>query len=232
MKKYLLILFIILPIIGFSQLKKNSFVIGLEGNFTKKQSSLGGFSNNFSTNIKGGNISVTIGYRLTKKIEIGLGVNYYSDKTTTQSQFNQINIHQQIEESVIKSNLIMPKLYFKYGQQLIHNMYLSGNIQFGYGKLDREYKSVTASVKNINSNDINTFEPNQVKLLSRVLDKTTNVFSAKFHPEIEYYINSRFGFSLKLGGISYIDNDQNNSENSININFNPNNWLLGFKVNL
>ncbi len=232
MKRLLISLFLIVPLIGHSQIEKGTVLINLEGSYQKMMQDFGVTTNYFASQVKGGSISPSIGYFISDHFIIGAGVEY---SWGNEERMNNITLHNtdetriQIEGMDIKSNLIMPKLYLGYYQQVVNRLYLATIFQLGYGKINTEYTTSIASMTSIPTDIVFGYTlPNSLKSID--MDAGYDYFASSISPELSYFISKSFSFSIKLGGMNYEINDWDNDLSSFKVDFNPNNWVFGFKL--
>jgi len=77
------------------------------------------------------------------------------------------------------------------------------------------------------SNDYNSTSVQSVKIDSKI-----KTLMASMSPEIGYCISSTISINVKLGGVQYMNQDIEENADYFNINFNPNNWVVGMKIKI
>ena len=60
----------------------------------------------------------------------------------------------------------------------------------------------------------------------------SDYFGTEVCPELTYFVSTKFGFCLGLGGIKYSMTDWKTGNSNWTVNFNPNYWKLGIKIKI
>lgn len=237
MKKNLLIVFIALSTLNaFSQFEKGNMMISLEGNYTKSITENGVTTNQNIVQGKYLNVGGSVGCFIADRFIIGIGLDYNRAKEERTNLLMTIpsyreeeyhNIYYQEEYTDIKSKALLPNIYLGYYYQIINKFYFNIRLKVNYGKIKSEYATTSAGY--ISQHD---FEREIIYLSAYTSSASVAFFSAEILPELTYFISSRFGVNLGLGGISYSVIDGETSNPNWIINFNPASWKVGINIKI
>jgi len=114
MKKTLMILLVLFPIVSFSQFNKNNFTFQVEGSYNKSHESFGVVTNNFTSHPKGGFASLVAEYNITNNLFIGLGLDYTFNKNKVVTMNTENTTTYAYEQLKTKARMWMPKLQLGY----------------------------------------------------------------------------------------------------------------------
>lgn len=232
MKKNLLLVLMIFSALNlFSQIEKGNISIGIDGNYTKVNTQNGVSTNLNYTKGQYLNAGAYIGYFITDRLIAGAGFDYMLNKET---RYNSLyfNNFLQLEEMDLKSKAFLPNVYLGYYYKVVSKLYFSTTLKFSYGKIKTEYSTTfTGGGPFFDSNG--AIQSNNVPYTKGSSgDSETDYFSAQIYPEVMYFVSSKFGVCLNLGGIAYSINDWETNSSSFSINFKPNYWRFGLKFRL
>ena len=224
MKKNLLIALVIFSTLNiYSQDNKGKLLISGDMNYMKTSSESGVTVNNSSVQGQYLGLGSSIGYFVTDRFIVGVGLDYNREKESRSNALN-FNNSVQLGTTDIKSKAFLPNVYLGYYYPIIKNLYFNLTTKVSFGKVKFEYDffyAYTSAVQDTTS-------------YSRYIggghdNSEYDIFSMKVSPEVVYFISPEFGVCLGLGGIEYSLIDNNSGWM---INFNPNYWRVGFKFKL
>lgn len=231
MKKNLLIALIVFSSLNlFSQIGKGTAIIQVAGNYTKVNTENGVITNQNATKGQYLNVGASIGYFLTDRLIAGAGLDYNWAKETRDNRIYLNNFLQQ-ESMDIKSKVYIPNIYLGYYYKVFDKLYFSTSLKLSYGKIKTGMStmytvmgsfSVSDTVSTYSIPVVNGYESNS----------ETKLFSAEIYPEVTYFISSKFGVCLNLGGISYSMYNWETHNTNLAINFKPDYWSFGIKFKL
>jgi len=222
MKKYIIYILVFFSAIDlFSQIKKRDVIISVNGNYMKIITESGVTSNDIYIEGQYSNIGSSLGYCITDKFIVGIGLDYNWEKETRTNMlyFNQFA---QIEQMNIESKTLLPNLYLGYYYQIINKVYFNANLNLSYGNVKSYYNTFLTGIDSISSTYeyINEFESNY------------EFIAAKISPELTYFFSTSFSSFIGLGGIEFSLIDREFDNSSWGINFNPNHWIFGIKIKI
>jgi hypothetical protein len=234
MKKIELIVLIVSSNLNlFTQIEKGRIIITLDGNYIKTTTENGVTLNQNVSQIENLNIGTSVGYFMTDRLVVGVGLDYYWDK---ESRVYQLKIYRFFQSEVmnIKSNAFLPDLYIGYYFPIISKLYINTNMKFSYSKFKTDYNSSLVEITYNQSENLNLDTiPNSLEYFGGSKNSAkTDLFNAEIFPELTYFVSSKVGLCLGLGGIEYSIIDWKTDNSSWTINFNPINWRLGIKFKI
>ncbi len=231
----LLVLMLFLSSFLFAQIEKGDVLISLNGNYSKSASSGGFVKYTMSNENKTLNLGSMVGYMISERFMLGVGLNYNWEKDINAYRFAFLNESIQAERTEIESNVIMPTLYCGYYVKVAKNLYFNAKFELNYGKLKSDYYSVYASKEQV-------FEPSIDNLADYIIgnpdvevytgSEKVEYFKAKISPEIMYFLNTNMFLNISMGGFEYEILDWRGDYSNWHINFNPQNWKFGFGFKL
>ncbi|MFO7655438.1 MAG: hypothetical protein R6W78_00040 [Bacteroidales bacterium] len=236
MKKeiFIMILFFSTSMV-FSQINKSDIIISGYGNYNQSTSGSGTYTNQYAVKGKYLDIGASIGYFVKEHFIIGVGLDYmWSKEYSTNSSL--INVFYQVESMDYKSNILLPNVFFGYYYQIVNKLYINGNLKLNFGRLKSNYSTTYAGVTDIISDGQWVSESDYGFLFNYAKSYEGNseldYLSVLFLPELTYFISSRFGLNLGLGGIGYSLTDWELDNSDWIVSFNPSYWKLGFKIRI
>ncbi len=234
MKKNVLIVLIVLSTIDlFSQIEKGKIIVSIDGNYIKTNTENGVTSNQNVSQIKNLNIGTSVGYFITDRFVLGVGLDYYWNKESRTTEM-MINRFFQAEAMNVKSKAFLPNIYVGYYYPIINKLYVNANLKLSYGKIKSESNTLIAGNVYYPSGTLITIVDQYSSTYMNSYERNSEVdlFTAEILPELTYFISSKFGLCLGLGGLGYSMIDWETDNSSWTINFNPVNWRFGFKLRL
>jgi hypothetical protein len=231
MKSYLFIVILLLTSTGlFSQIMKNDFLLSLDGNYVKTYTENGASTNQSRSQIEQLVLGPSIGIFVTDHIAVGAGLDYIWSKEKINSILCTDNItYIQREYMETTSNAFIPNVYMGYYYPVINKLFMSARLKVSYGQVKSDEVSIVAGFYN-NSGAVS--EDPSSYIYSSSYNKKYDYFSANISPELTYFIGKRFGLCLGLGGVEYALPDWETGSSSWDVNFDPSNWTLGFRLDL
>jgi hypothetical protein len=203
MKKIVLIVLIVCSTLNlFSQIEKGRIIISLDGNYIKTATENGVTFNQNASQIENLNIGTSVGYFMTDRLVVGVGLDYYWDK---ESRVYLLKINRFLQKEVmnIKSNVFLPDLYIGYYFPIISKLYINTNLKFSYTKFRTDYNSSLVEITYNQSENLNldTSPSSLVYFIDNEKSAKTDLFNAEIFPELTYFVSSKVGLCLGLGGI-------------------------------
>ena len=230
MKKIsLFILITISSLNAFSQIDKGVFLLSANGNYSKANTENGVTTNLNQTNGQYLNIGIFAEYFIMKNVVAGVGFDYNWNKEIRLNHLNFNNFYQ-AENMDLKSHILMPNIFLGYYYRILDKLYLNTNLKFGYGKYNSHYNTLYVGTSYGTDDELNDVNNGYVR--GRESENKYDYFGAQISPELTYFFTKRFGINLGLGGIEYGIIDWKKDNSSWIVNFNPNYWVLGFKIKI
>lgn len=212
----------------FAQTDKGKFIFSIEGNYQKTTTESGTTFNSLSVQSKYTNVGIAAGYFITDRFAVGIGLDYYRNNETRAS-YLALGQNYQMEVDQIKSTALAPSIHFNYYLPVLPKLYFNGKLKFCYGKIKTDMRSVRASAEPYEPYNLTEYIPNSGSYVSNYNPK---FFNARFSPELTWFISSKLGLYLGLGGLEYTISEWDSDNSSFIINFNPSNWRLGVSLKL
>lgn len=236
MKKGLLIILLSLSTFNlFSQLQKEAFTVSLLGNYTKTTSASGGASNNTSINEQNLNVGTSIGYNISNKFTLGVGLDYYWEKETRYSElYLQEQDYVQCDKIDLKSKALLPNIFVGYYYQVVNKLYLQANLKLSYGSLNSKSDYFIASAGSYSLGGFETgFDYDNISPNSGGSNEDKyDVFSAEINPELIYFLSKNIGAFVDFGGIEYSIIDWKKDNSNWVASVKPVYWQVGVKINI
>jgi hypothetical protein len=230
MKRNVLIVLIIFSTLElFSQINKGKTIMSFDGNYRKSNTESGVTTNHRSIQGQYLNVGPSIGYFITDRFIVGVGVDYYWEKETRSNSLFTNNEYAQMETMKIKSKALLPGLFVGYYYPINDKFYFSTNLKISYGNIKTESHSMVATARKIDDDGIELIGSLPSVLTEQRAIYDNDYFSSKISPELTYFVSKKFGLNLGLGGIEYALPDWESDNSSWAINFNPKYWRLGVK---
>jgi hypothetical protein len=231
MKKTLLLSFMaLLSIASFAQIEKGKVLISFNGSYRKETTGSGTSFNSSYTQGKYLATGATVGYFFTDHFAMGVGLDYGWVKEDRQTSLYLSNVLH-MEQSTITSNTIMPSVYFGFYYPVVGRLYINaiGKLNIGQSSV-KSYSAVMEASASSSTNTLSDITiPNSY---GNSMDIKVDVFNATLAPEVVYFISSKVGLSLSLGGIYYTITDWKSEYANCGIDFAPRNWQVGCKISL
>jgi len=223
-RKALIVLIVFSTLDLFAQFDKGDIIISADGNYMKTNIENGVTTNQNLTKGQYLNLGTSIGAFITNKLIVGVGVGYNWGEEIRSNLLN-FNDFMQAEIMDVKSNVILPNLYLGYYQRIIDKLYFSTTLRFSYGNVKYEYTTAYAGM----STDLNSFN---TYLRGSAVNSQSDYFGTEVCPELTYFVSTKFGLCLGLGGVKYSMTDWKTDNSNWTVNFNPNYWNLGIKIKI
>jgi hypothetical protein len=234
MKKNVLIVLILLTTLNlFSQIEKGKIIVSIDGNYLETSTENGVTSNQNVSQIKNLNLGTSFGYFITDRFVLGVGLDYYWNKESRTTEL-MINKFFQAEVMNIKSKAFLPNIYLGYYYPIINKLYVNANLKFSYSTIKSEYNTLIAGSVYYPSDTVITLTDRYSSTYVNGTEGNSEVdlFSAEILPELTYFISSKFGLCLGLGGIKYSMIDWKTENSNWTINFDPAYWRFGIKIKI
>lgn len=228
MKKNVLIILIIFTTLDlFSQVGKGKISIAASGNYIKTSSEIGVTTNQFYTKGNYLNTGASLGFFATDRWIVGAGLDYIYNKETRYNRL-LINNFYQYEKMELKSKVFLPNVYLGNYFQVVNKLYVITTFKLSYG---------TARTTGIANYTGGGYIADTVYNWDNYengdnFDYKNSFLNAELFPEVIYFISPKFGVCLNLGGVSYSMTDWKRNESSFAINFKPDYWRFGIKINM
>jgi hypothetical protein len=234
MKKGLLIILLSLSTFNlFSQLQKGSVTASLSGNYTKTTTASGGASNYTSVDNKNLNVATSLGYNISNKFILGVGLDYIWEKEIrTSGLYLQEQHYAQFDEIDAKSKILLPNIFVGYYYQIVNKLYFQTNLKFSYGKLNSKSDIVSATAGSLGGFDTG-FDYGYLSPTSgNSKEDKYDVFCAEINPELIYFISKNIGAYIDFGGIEYSISDWKKDNSNWVASIKPVYWQVGVKINI
>jgi len=230
--KYLLLAFFFIPIVAIGQ-KKDTFnlVIRITGGYTDAITSTEmGIMRENAIRTSTGVIGFSAGLLTNKKSEFGVGVEYLSQTTMTNSFLYLPEIFYGEEIARSNVNIFLGKVYFANHYRLFSRLYFAPKFAFGYGKANGIRQSTRQSITDLKIPDfLHIQNTNGYPIMSKSEEKINyDYFAMDLTPAFNFYFNKHFALTLETGAfqISFIDVKWENRQWLANIS--PIYWNVGF----
>jgi len=234
MKKNVLIVLIVLSTLDlFSQIEKGRIIVSIDGNYMKTTTENGVTSNQHVSQIKNLNIGTSVGYFISDRFVLGVGLDYYWNKESRTTEL-MINRFFQSEVMNIKSKAFLPNIYLGFYYPIINKLCINANFKLSYGKIKSEYNTLIAGSVYYPTDTITklTDRYSSTYVNGSERNSEADLFSAEILPELTYLISSKFGLCLGLGGVEYSMIDWKTDNSSWIVSFNPNSWRFKIKIKI
>lgn len=216
----------------FSQVKKDSFVFGISGNYLDAPTESGVTTNYISTDGKSLDVCPYVGYALSANFEVGVGLDYQWGDERTASQLYLINKDYYLEGMKVKTRSYIPYVYGRYSYKVINKFYVGAVLNAGYGKMKTKVRSMylrTSVVNYIDESRLVEYVPSIDGAYLR-RETTTEIGIAELSPEITYFLFPKVGFNIVMGGIGYAVYDWKKENSNWMVDFRPRYWEFGVKI--
>lgn len=227
MKKLILFLVLIAYAINArTQTDNQSFIISIQGDFTKSLMDIGSTTISNKTEGQYLNIDASLGFITKKGFTYGFGVDVI---WATEDRVSEVYINRyiQAEKLEIKSNAIIPNIYFGYYYRITNNFYFNGNFKMGYGAIKREFENIVVSASAYFTDEIRTINEWGNYISASRYSGSNDFFNAGIYPQLNYFLKGYWGLCLTLGGIEYAITDWQYS--TWTVSFKPVYWNFGIK---
>lgn len=234
MKKIFITVLIALSTLDlFSQIDKGKIIVSIDGSYMKTTTESGVTTNQNVVQAKNLNIGTSVGYFITDRFIVGVGLDYYWNKESRTTEL-MINRFFQVEVMDIKSKAFLPNIYLGYYYPIINKLYIDANLKFSYGKIKSEYNTLIAGSVYYPTDTYIVLTDRYSSTYVNGSERSSDVdfFNAKIFPELTYFISSKFSLCLGLGGVEYSMSDWKTDNSSWIINFNPAYWRFGIKIKI
>ena len=232
MKKNILSILLILSSLSISgQIEKGNFIFSLNGNYLKTYSSDGVTTNNMTIHGKYLNLGTSVGYFFGDHLDGGIGFDYFWAKESKNS-YTAISYYRQEEVLHVKSKLFLPNIFLGYYQKIYNHLYVSTQLKLNYGKSNSEYSTYYVCIETV-PDTATIIGPSYGFRQEESEGKSdSKYFMIQFIPSLSYFINSKMGLYIEIGGINYNLIDWETDNSSFSFNFNPNHWRFGISLRL
>lgn len=229
-KNVILVIILLFSLDSFGQIARSKVIISMNGYYMKTNTETGVYSNGFSTKGQYLNLGSSIGLFLSDHFVMGVGISYNRGKETRLNRLIYGNTIMQMEEMKIKSSVLLPGIFFGYYFPITGKFYFNANLELNCGKINTEYERLFAQRTSYFTTDSShVYIDNHPVNGGSSGSSGTYYFNAQVCPELSYFISSKFGLSLGLGGIEYSITDWKSDNSAVAVNFNPSYWTLGVK---
>jgi len=229
MKKSILIVAITFIVFDLhSQFKKGESFFNVNGMYTKTTTETGVNSNFLSVKGKYINGGLSLSAIISDCFLIGAGLDYNNQKEIRNSNLLLLDNSFQAEEMNVNSSFLVPNIYVGYYYGITKGLYFNTNLKLRFGTNSTKVEGQQAYITSlIPSTDIST-----VTELSKNYKYETKAdyFSTSILPELTYFITNKIGLTIGVGGLEYALRGWDTENSNFTLNFNPNNWQLGMKI--
>ena len=219
-------LFLLFSSLAYAQKDSSSVIIRFNGGYADTGSSNGVASlGSTVSNSRDWNVGLTLGLPVGKRWEVGLGFEYWKQKTVALYSIYLPKQWAAMELAETKMNIFIGKVYVAGRWQLFNHLYFNPMLSVGIGKATGTQKSHTAVTKiftegGLVQDDISgawTSEP----------DISFNYFAISLSPAFSYYFNRHFALNLETGDFRFTTSDWKWDNKQWLANVNPVYWRLG-----
>jgi hypothetical protein len=225
-KNLLSLVFLILALPLFSQVKTGDVILSLDGNYMKTYTGGGVTTNMTGSRAHNLDISLSAGYFFTERVVAGIGIDYKLEKGVRSNLVN-FNNFIQAEEMDYKSYAWLPNAYVGLYFPIVNKLYVTANFKVSYGKINASYTTTYAG-----GGKFLLLSPTTNYMYVSSADSKADFFSNMIYPEVLYFLGEKTSLSLGLGGIQYALTDWDTHNAEVAVNFNPVHWKLGVKMKL
>jgi hypothetical protein len=128
----------------YSQINKGNLIIALDGNYSKRYSEFGVTANKHVTTGKYLDAGISLGYSVSKRFILGVGLDYLIIDEMRYNLINDIGSHVQAEVMTIKSHVFLPNVFCSYYYSITDRFYFSPRVKLSYGKIKTEGETTIA----------------------------------------------------------------------------------------
>jgi hypothetical protein len=231
-KKILFFGLLLMAMKTYGQVTKGDLVISFTGNYSQNFSESGVTSDFYTTRGKYLETGMNGGKFISNHIIFGIGLDYLWGKElrTHETEFYQTGKQVLTKEYLdVTSNLWMPSAFIGYYYPILNRFYFNMNVKFAYGTIKSDYESIYAKMTNYTSDSVMVLPNDDFSLSTSVKNASSDYFTVRVSPELTYFLASKFGISLGLGGIEYALTDWDTETSSFSFNFNPGHWKFGIR---
>jgi len=226
-------LFLLFPLLACAQKDSSSVIIRFNGGYADTGSSNGVATlGSTASNSRDWNVGLTVGLPVGKRWEVGLGFEYWKQKTIAQSTIYLPKQWIAREMTETDMNIIIGKAYVTRRWQLLSRLYFHPMISVGIGKAKGILVSFKAVREEININD--GFElqlPSQIDGAWGYESKISyDYFAIGLAPAFSYYFNRHFALNLEIGNFRFATTDWEWDNKQWLASVNPAYWKLGVIV--
>ncbi len=242
MLKKLLPLLFCLPLFANAQDKSNLPIrIHLTGGYADNVSSSGTIRiNSIATQTSNWNIGLSAGIASGAKWEVGLGIEYQKENTTSLAKlFEGVSTSSMeyaflfAERTETASSLWMGHIYTTYYCHLFNRLYFTPSIQLGYGmaEIKTEAEVVNAAHSYAGNTNLTSLQDVPLTTFSRVNSSNSyDAFAALLSPGLTYFFGKHIAATLNLGGVQYSTLDFKWKNGTWIASLSPNYWQYGMIV--
>ncbi len=215
----------------YSQVEKGKTLISSFGNYNKSNSEEGTTTNYYYVEGNYLHVGASLGYFISNKVIIGVGLDYQLQKEDRLSK-TKISNNYTLEEMEVNANTLLPNIYLGYYLKIINKLYFNTGLKLSYGKVKSSYSTfvydldISTSTDEYQSWDYNSSSP---VASSSQSNSKVDYCSIQILPEISYFFKPGISAYLGLGGIDFSCQDWEFDETECLINFNPVYWNVGVK---
>ena len=213
----------------YSQFKKGESFLSISGMYSRGTTESGV---NFNTTFVKGeyiNSGMSLSAVISDCFLIGAGLDYNNKNEIRNSNLLITDKYFQAEEMNLNSSILVPNIYVGYYYGITRELYFNTNLKLRFGENTIKVNGQQELTTLLNtSSDINIYPE---KLITTYKYKTKgNYFSTSILPEFTYFVTNKIGLTLGIGGIEYALTKWDTKNSTFVLNFNPNNWQVGLKM--
>ena len=215
-------LFLLFPLLACAQKDSSSVIIRFNGGYADTGSSNGVASlGSTASNSRDWNVGLTVGLPVGKRWEVGLGFEYWKQRTIAESTiyFPNQSLYMQFTETDV--NLIIGKAYISGHWKLFNRLYFSPILSMGIGKAKGTQSDQTAFSHNLQEQQYLSYMVGGESKISY------DYFAIGLAPTFSYYFNRHFALNLETGNFRFATTDWEWSNKQWLANANPAYWQLG-----
>ena len=229
MKKTILIVAIAFTAFDLhSQFKKGDSFFNVNGMYANTTTETGVNSNSLSVKGKYFNGGVSLSAIISNCLLIGAGLDYNNQKEIRNSNLLLLDNTFQAEEMNVNSSFLIPNIYVGYYYGITKGLYFNTNLKLRLGTNNTNVDGQQVFISSIFPSTDNTALTEISK--NYKYEKKADYFSTSILPELTYFVTNKIGLTLGVGGLEYALTGWDTENSNFTLNFNPNNWQLGMKI--
>ena len=225
---FFLLLLCSIPV--FAQPDSSKVAIRLVGGYNDATTSNGVASMGAVTSaMKACNLGLSVGVRIDKNWEVGLGAEYQKQKQATTSSMYIPEQWIALEETNTKAHILMGKLYAAYYWKLVHRLYFNPKIELAYGELKGKQEGLTAFISKKTPGFMHIAE-DDYSVGSSELDLSSGYLGVAIVPTFSFFFSKRVAAFFETGRFQLELMDAKWDNRQWTADLNPASWRVGVMV--
>jgi hypothetical protein len=176
------------------------------------------------------NLGLSVGVRIDKNWEIGLGAEYQKQNQATSSILHIPEQWIAFEETDTKAHILMGKLYAAYYWKLVHRLYFNPKVELAYGELSGKQENRNAYIRVKTPGIVYPYEKDDYYFGASEQDISSHYLAAALVPTFSFFFSKRVAAFLETGRfqLEMIDAEWDNRQWTADLN--PASWRVGIMV--